>query len=176
MNKKEELLINAAMIIYEEGIQQLTIDYLAKRTSLSKGGVLYHFDSKDNLLLEMNKMAVEKFEQLLERYERSLSGVARYTRAYALSTLAFFKESHSIFLPAVFISSLEHEQSKQLWESTLASWEQEFREDDGDLTKKLQLRLICDGIWFHILYGKGTNIKKEIKELVLSLCNELEKE
>jgi len=46
MNKKEELLINAAQIIYEEGIQKLTIDYLAKITNITKGGVLYHFEVK----------------------------------------------------------------------------------------------------------------------------------
>lgn len=40
MTKKEELLINAAKNIYEEDIQRITIDYLAKVSNLTKGGVV----------------------------------------------------------------------------------------------------------------------------------------
>lgn len=40
MTKKEELLTNAAKIIYEKGIQKLTIDYLAKVSNLTKDGVV----------------------------------------------------------------------------------------------------------------------------------------
>ena len=42
MNKKQELLQHAATIIQEEGMQKLTMDYLAKKANITKGGVLYH--------------------------------------------------------------------------------------------------------------------------------------
>ena len=46
LSKKEELLTNAAKIINEEGIQKLTMQYLAEKSGITKGGVLYHFEIK----------------------------------------------------------------------------------------------------------------------------------
>lgn len=111
MSGKSELLENAAKIIYEEGIQKLTMDYLAKKSGITKGGVLYHFESKGNLLLEMNKMVIEKFEEKMNYYEAKLSGNVIFTRAYALATLHFLNNPETALLPAVFISALEDEKN-----------------------------------------------------------------
>lgn len=176
MNRKEELLINAAKIIQEEGIQKLTIAYLAKKSKITKAGVLYHFDNKENLLLQMNKQAIEMFEQTLHHYTSRLSGASRFTRAYAYTTLDFFKSPETTLLPAVLTSSLEYDESYQLWEETLTNWEKKFQTDSGHPEKNLQLRLICDGIWFSILYGPKDSFDPTIETLVLNYCEALEKE
>lgn len=175
MDKKEELLINAAQIIYEEGIQKLTMDYLAKKSNLTKGGVLYHFQSKGKLLEKMNEMAINKFEQLLQSYMDHMTGSYRFTRAYAEATLYYLNNRKTALLPAVFISSLEDQNSFQLWKKTSRSWEQRFLEDEGDPKKILQLRLMCDGIWFELLYGTDYKYQTEMKNVVLELCETLEK-
>lgn len=175
MDKKEELLINAAKIVYEEGIQKLTMDYLAQKSDITKGGVLYHFENKGNLLLEMNKMAVNKFEQLLHHYLEKLTGTALFTRAYAYATVDYFKNPTTALLPAVFISSLEDETCYQLWEETSKEWDQSFQEDSGDAYNNLKLRLICDGIWFSILYATDDALDEKIETVVLKSCESLEK-
>lgn len=175
VNKKEELLVNAAKIIYEQGIQKLTIDYLAKRSNITKAGVLYHFENKANLLLEMNEMAIQRFENILERYLSKLTGTAIFTRAYAYATLEFFRKPETALLPAVFISSLEDENSFKLWKKTSAHWEQKFKKDSGNPNENLKLQLICDGIWFSILYGSNESLNKQIESLVLSYCDSLAK-
>lgn len=176
MSKKNELLINAAKIIYEEGIQQLTIDYIAKRSSMTKGGVLYHFKNKAHLLLQMNKLAIRTFEEKVAHFESELSGCAIYTRAYALATLHFFKYPEKTLLPAVFISSLEDDASFQLWKDTSQTWQSNMERDSGDAEEKRTLQLICDGIWFAILYGTDDALNDEIERLVLQKCKSLEKE
>lgn len=40
MKKKDQLLINAARIVNEEGIQKLTMSYLAEASEITKGGIL----------------------------------------------------------------------------------------------------------------------------------------
>lgn len=176
MNRKEELLINAAKIIYEEGIQKLTLDYVAEVSDLTKGGVLYHFKSKRNLLVEMNKLALKKFENLLDQYVSTLKGKAIFTRAYAYSTLDFFNNPEITLLPAVFISSLEDEACLNLWEETSKKWEHKFAGDSGDPQENLKLQLICDGIWFSILYGPEQDLDEEVKSLVLHMCESLEED
>src|SRR5699024_2846361 len=140
MNKKEQLLINAAKIIYEEGIQKLTMDYLAKTADITKGGVLYHFENKADLLLQMNEMAIQKYEDTLNHYLSQLSGSSLFTRAYAYATLDFFKNPETALLPAVFITSLEDEGNFALWKRTSAKWEEQFQLDSGDPTENLKLR------------------------------------
>lgn len=176
LNKKEELLTNAAKIIYEEGIQKLTMDYLAKKSNITKGGVLYHFESKGNLLLQMNEMAIKKFENAWSHYRSQLSGDSLFTRAYAFATLDFLKNPETALLPAVFISSLEDEKIYKLWQETSNQWEQGFQNDSGDEKSKLKLRLICDGIWFSILYTSDNSLNKQMESLVLEYCQSSKKE
>lgn len=173
LSKKEELLLNAAKIIYEEGIQQLTISYLAEKSNLTKGGILYHFSNKDNLLLQMNKMAINKFEKMIEHFKGQLTGKSLFTRAYAYATLEFFKHPEDALLPAVFISSLENDASFQLWKEVSKRWEHRFQNDSGNSQQNLTLRLLCDGIWFAILYGADEPFNDETKALVLKYCEQL---
>jgi AcrR family transcriptional regulator len=49
-SSRDRILDVAAQIASEEGASQLTIDAVAKRAGISKGGVMYHFRSKDELL------------------------------------------------------------------------------------------------------------------------------
>ncbi len=81
MDKKEEILINTAMIICEEGIHKLTIEHVANKSNITKGGVLYHFHSKTNLLLQMNTLAIDKFESKLKYYQSKLTGHSIFTRS-----------------------------------------------------------------------------------------------
>src|SRR5699024_11824120 len=68
MDKKQELLINAAKIIHEDGVQNFTMEALAKKSNITKGGVLYHFKSKSDLLLRMNEFVIEQFEMKMNHY------------------------------------------------------------------------------------------------------------
>jgi AcrR family transcriptional regulator len=49
-SSRNHILDVAAQIASDEGASQLTIDAVAKRAGISKGGVMYHFGSKDELL------------------------------------------------------------------------------------------------------------------------------
>lgn len=175
MNKRDELLRNAAKIIYKEGIQKLTMAYLAKKSDITKGGVLYHFENKANLLLQMNKMAIRQYEEKIEKYISELSGSYVFTRAYAFSTLDFLRDEENLLLPAVFITAFEDAESQALWEETTGKWDQLFSHDKGDPDKILELRLICDGIWFSVMYNYSRSLKDRMEQLVLQYCHSMEK-
>lgn len=175
LNKKEELLMNAAKIIHEEGIQKLTMAYLASQSGITKGGVLYHFDNKANLLQQMSNMALQNFENRWHDYAKTLEGDGIFTRAYAYATLDFFRDPETALLPAVFITSLEDQASLSAWKKTSAHWETQFQQDTGDADANLSLRLICDGIWFMILYGSSSALNEQIEVLVLEHCKQIEK-
>ncbi len=71
------------------------------------------------------------------------------------------------------MSYVENKESYQLWEETLKKWEQLFQQDSGDMHKNLQLRLVCDGIWFSMLNMSNPSINKQIETVVEQLCESL---
>lgn len=64
-NNRPHLLEAAETIVIEEGAARLTLDAVARRAGVSKGGVLYHFPNKDALLGALVERMTEAFEALL---------------------------------------------------------------------------------------------------------------
>jgi len=176
MSKKEELLLMAAEIIQNEGIQALSMDYLAQKADITKGGVLYHFESKGNLLLKMNQMVIDNFDEKVEKHQRGMTGNYQFTRAYALATLDYLNQDQQSFLPAVFIVSYADEDSLDLWQHFSGQWNDSFLADMGDRAKIMKLRLLADGIWFHVLYYRDDVNKREIEKVIHEECRILSKE
>ncbi|MEK1870378.1 MAG: helix-turn-helix domain-containing protein, partial [Ensifer adhaerens] len=54
---RDRILTAAEAIVVGKGVSSLTFDEVAEQTGLSKGGILYHFASKDALVRAM----VERF-------------------------------------------------------------------------------------------------------------------
>lgn len=176
MKKKDQLLINAARIVNEEGIQKLTMSYLAEASEITKGGILYHFENKEELLYKMNEKVINEFEDSIRGYKANLTGPYQYTRAYALATMDYLTEIENILLPAVFISSHEDKRSKAYWEDTIKRWDEAFENDQGDQNKILELRMICDGIWFTLTYNISIEYKEKMETVVRNYIQSLEKE
>lgn len=176
MTKKEDILRNVAKIIHEEGIQKLTIDYVAHKSDITKGGVLYHFKSKGQLILKMNEMVIEQYEKSIQQFQDQLTGAYQFTRAYAYATLDMLNNPDDVLLPAVFISSQESGKSKQLWMQVSKKWDEQFQKDKGDAYKMTELRMICDGVWFSMMYQYGDRRKEEMKQIIERHCDALEGE
>lgn len=176
LSKKEQILLNAAKIIYEEGIQQLTLDYLAEISNITKGGVLYHFQNKENLLVKMNEMIIDLFDQKIEEHKNTLTGVAKFTRAYAYATLDYVNKPETALLPAVLITSPENDACANLWQEASQRWDQLVALDSGAQEKNVQLKFLCDGIWFSLMYNEKSPLNKYMEKLIKNMCSELHKE
>ncbi len=50
ISSRDHILDIASLIASDHGASRITIDAVAKRAGVSKGGVMYHFNSKDELL------------------------------------------------------------------------------------------------------------------------------
>jgi AcrR family transcriptional regulator len=75
-------IIDAAMaVVRKQGVGKLTLDAAAKVAGLSKGGVLYHFKSKDDLIRGMIQRMIDSCDALhMEYYEREAEGPYRWAR------------------------------------------------------------------------------------------------
>ncbi|WP_113929013.1 TetR/AcrR family transcriptional regulator [Bacillus sp. P14.5] len=170
MRQKQLLLRTAAHIIQTEGIQQLSMEHLAKRAGITKGGVLYHFESKANLLRQMNGMALDEFENRIAHHQAGMDGPYPFTRAYALATLDYSEGDADLI--AVFISSQE-DASGTLWNDAAKRWDEQFATDGPDADRVLELRLLCDGFWFALTYGYSETFKERAVRLIRQKCDAL---
>ncbi len=83
-NKREAVLKAAEHIVTHEGVQHLTIARVAEEAGLSRGGVFYHFPTKEALIEGMVQRLVMLFDQALtEMMAQDPEPYGRLTRAYA---------------------------------------------------------------------------------------------
>jgi AcrR family transcriptional regulator len=67
INTKEIILDTAVKIASRQGIEGLTIGELAKAVGMSKSGLFAHFGGKDQLQLDVLKLATDKFVDVVMR-------------------------------------------------------------------------------------------------------------
>lgn len=68
MSARDTIIDTAMAIVREQGVGKLTLDEAAKGAGLSKGGVLYHFKTKDDLIRGMVERLITQCDALHHRY------------------------------------------------------------------------------------------------------------
>src|SRR5215471_19314275 len=67
---RQQIIHAAFALIRRKGVARLTIEAVAQEAGLSKGGVLYHFRSKEALIQAMVASLVERFDSDIEAARR----------------------------------------------------------------------------------------------------------
>ncbi|GCE29841.1 TetR family transcriptional regulator [Dictyobacter alpinus] len=65
--KREQILYAANRIVQRDGVTHLTIDAVAHEVGMSKGGVFYHFPSKEALIKGLLMQLLHDFDADVER-------------------------------------------------------------------------------------------------------------
>ncbi len=59
---KDDILDAAEAVVVDKGAVHLTLDAVTERAGISKGGLRYHFDSKEALLMALVERQVKRYE------------------------------------------------------------------------------------------------------------------
>jgi AcrR family transcriptional regulator len=85
---RSQLLDAAEAVVAQEGVRNLTLDAVAARSGISKGGLLYHFRSKEDLAAAMIERSIAWFDDaLVEAGADDPDRKGRFTRAYIKASL-----------------------------------------------------------------------------------------
>ncbi|MBU3023164.1 TetR/AcrR family transcriptional regulator [Aestuariibacter sp. A3R04] len=76
---RERILKAATAIAVEDGPKQLTLDNVAKKCGMSKGGLIHHFPNKDALLTEMLACMMKTMNSDMEHVRDQHSDVLTIT-------------------------------------------------------------------------------------------------
>lgn len=146
MNTREQLLAAASAVVQAQGSRALTLEAVAKAAGVSKGGLLYHFPTKNALVVGMVAQGVEAFERALAAAEASAGD---WLSGYVEATLADTASEDS--LSGVFTAVAEEPELLEPFRKALKRWYQKALTDYGP--RALPLLLALDGLWIHVRMG-----------------------
>lgn len=175
-DKKKSILIAAADIVKEQGVAKLTLEAVAKKADLSKGGLLYHYSSKEALIIGMIQDWTYNYFNSIESLVKNNteSKVSSWTNAYIKSTLSDLdndKRLSSALLAAMFTNPSLLEEYKKEYNILLGK----LMSDDIDPIKVTLIRLAIDGLWFSEIFELSP-LDEKLKNDVINELNHLAKE
>lgn len=180
MSRRTAILDSAQSIVVREGTGALTLDKIACEAKVSKGGLLYHFSTKEQLVAALVARSIECFERDTRHY-RELSGDApgANTRAFAVATLegqwakdvGLVPRGLDLFATATAAFSTSPELMEPLREA-YARWQKQVEEDGIDPVLATIVRLAADGLWFTEMLGLS-NFSQEQRGNVLEGLKQL---
>ena len=163
--RKIDILNAASKIVSEQGIFSLTIEATAAEAGISKGGLLYHFRSKEVLVEKMVEHLARNYrDKISSHVEEDLDERGKWTRAYIDVT---FKNSyknknmHAGLLAAKAVNPNLLGPIREVY----SEWQGDIENDGLDPVMATIIRLAADGIWLADLFDINP-IEDEHKELI----------
>lgn len=66
VSKRTEILDAAYRVVADGGVAAVTFDSVAEESSVTRGGILYHFPTKDELLIALHEHLAARWDRQLE--------------------------------------------------------------------------------------------------------------
>jgi len=153
VSKRETLLDAAARIVQRDGYDQLTLDAVAAEAKVSKGGLLYHFASKEALV----KALVERLTQGFEQRLTELAGedpvpAGRFTRAYVRASVYSSGGDDALASGLIAAVALSPELLEPM-RVRYRAWAKKLAKDATAPMDALVVRLALDGLWLLDVLG-----------------------
>lgn len=172
MSSRDRILDAYAQLLAEEGERFATVDAVAARAGVSKGGVLYHFPSKDHLAgavcERLETLAAEDALQMRVAEE----GPARY---YVRSSHYAGTPLDRILVAASRLRQAGDARARAAIESAAAEWLSILHEAIGDLDTARAVKLIGDGLYYNALHRAlgGHLVASDADEDLLSVIDRM---
>lgn len=168
---KREILDAATRVVFREGVSGLTLEAVAREAGLSKGGLLYHYPSKEALIGGVLECYLEEFEDELER--RAGEGPGSWTRAYVEATFEeTFSDAEREINAGMLAAMLLNPELLEPLRERYAAWQERAANDGIEPALALILQLAADGLWLGALLGL-VRLDGEKRERVLKKMLEL---
>ena len=146
---RRRLLDAAAAVVRRDGPRALTLDTVAAQAGLSKGGLLYHFATKDALVEALVEDWLDRFEAEVVKGTAERSWALAYARACAQPRSAAERATDVALLVAMTGDPRGLEAVRRRY----ATWQDRLVADAPDAADATLVRLAADGLWFAGLLG-----------------------
>jgi AcrR family transcriptional regulator len=148
---RDKLLDAAARLLLRDP-SKLTLDAVAAEAGVSKGGLLYHFASKAQLLDAVVDRWEASFQAQIDAAADGEPG--GWTRAYADVSARDLTDAHTREIDSGIIAVLALQPERlETVRSRYEGWQERIVDDGIDPVDATIVRLAADGLWFAELLG-----------------------
>jgi AcrR family transcriptional regulator len=165
-----DVIIDAAeTVVVEAGASHMTLDAVAARAGVSKGGLLHHFPTKEALLEAMIRRLIEAREESRKRAWQELpDGPARALKAYMLSSLLRDRKADCVGAP--ILAALAHnpklaEPIREIIKKRYA----EFVSEGVKFERAIVLALAADGLLFQEVVSLSPFTEEQRRKVIEEL-------
>jgi AcrR family transcriptional regulator len=146
---RQQLLDVAARLAASEGMGAVTLDAVSAAASVSKGGLLHHFPTKNALLDALFVSLLETFDADIEELMRGDPlPQGRFTRAYVMAVSGLkHRPDDSRNWTQVTIALLAEPRLRLRWRQWVQARAEEYVGTDSSLDAQI-VRFAADGLWF----------------------------
>lgn len=150
-SKRTEILDAALRVIEEGRVTAVTFEAVAEAAGLTKGGLLYHFPTREAMLQALHEHLASHWEaSLVEAAGEPAAQATDQERLAAYSRVATQSATRAELL--LMLETVNEPPMHAPWEAVLERWTPPIPED-GDLSRaavtQLIARLAADGLWLH---------------------------
>jgi AcrR family transcriptional regulator len=167
---KAQLLDAALDLIAEVGVQGLTYEALSERTGASKGGLLYHFPSKEDLFRSITERLIARYSQARSTAIAALpAGPARELKGNTIASLRNSAKSDNVSAKMMVSGLWDPEAGRQYRRERF----DEMSRDVG-FDRTAVVYLATEGLWFMELAGRSpftASERERIETVLLSLAD-----
>jgi len=153
-SNRTAILDAAVRVVEEGGVTAVTLDAVAAEAGLTKGGLIYHFPSRDALLGGIHEhLAAQWEEQLEEQLGGPAAEATPEERLAAYALVSTNPATRAELLLQIEAAFTEHSAP---WNAVLDRWT--VPADEGLRTTPVEhviARLAADGLWMYETLGGG---------------------
>lgn len=154
MSTSDKIIDAAMAIVRDAGVAKLTLDEAAKVAGISKGGVLYHFKSKDDLIRGMVLRMTEQCDQINQGYyAREPEGPYRWARTLVRSCFDPNGPANDPIGGALLAAVTLSPDLMAPIHDMYAKWTERLASDSPDLARAGLVCAAMDGLYFERLMG-----------------------
>jgi AcrR family transcriptional regulator len=143
----DRILEAAERVVAEVGAARLTLDVVAQAAGVSKGGLLYHFPSKESLLGALAQRYVQSMEHCIEDAEGRISeqDQSRDLKACIVGILG--SDPRSKAMGAALLATAANDLTLlEVIRERLAAYNQELAASSADFARAAIVTLAIDGL------------------------------
>jgi AcrR family transcriptional regulator len=143
---RKNILQAANRVVLRDGSNALTLDAVAKEAEVSKGGLLYHFPTKEALISGMVEDLAQSADQAMHQLQ---AGDPDPQGSWARAFINVCRESDetdtisAAMIPAAACDPALLDPLRQMYEA----WQLKLDADLGDTGPSTLIRLALDGLW-----------------------------
>lgn len=176
-SKREAALEAAKRIVQRDGVTALSYEAVAAEAELTKGGILYHFPSREDLLLALHKYVADQWEQCMIREVGQEAGPQLDDDTKAAAYVRASQNPDRAELLLTLEAATQNTAASEVWNGVYNRWaaEEPAAAEDDQAVRRFIARLAADGLWFYESIAPGElrpEVRARLVEEIIALGQE----